>query len=463
MGVDGWSARKWTEEFEKFNILVMTRQIFLDVLIHNFIHISKINLIVFDECHHAVKKDPYVRIMTEFYFKCKDAHRPHILGLSASIISGKCRPGELKKKLKELEVTLNCRVETASDLAEVAKYATDPDEVLLCFNSRPASSKALVIRRRLEDLLKFLDYSVTATTNEKPKKQRRDTDVRNIIEECLEVLDDVSMSSALEAANFAEAELHEMLQNSLTEWERGLVAAARTEIAIFVQECQKELDNGADDRSPKLTTLLDVLSQAFYGGLFKQDEKVCGIIFVQKRSTAVCLSEMINSLKDGLFPQVKCGYIVGHGSITGGQGQGSTNMNTKKQQEVLRRFRKEALNLLVATSVVEEGLDVRRCNLVVRYSFPQTFQSYVQSKGRARSKNSRYLLLVDNEEYAKCRAKLHTYRDIEKELQSICHDRTVPEEDEIELRLKHRCPPYLPFGEDGPRLSVDGSLSLLHK
>ena len=43
--------------------------------------------------------------------------------------------------------------------------------------------------------------------------------------------------------------------------------------------------------------------------------------------------------------------------------------------------RKGDLNVLISTSVVEEGLDVRKCNLIVRYDFPETFRSYVQVVG----------------------------------------------------------------------------------
>ena len=40
-------------------------------------------------------------------------------------------------------------------------------------------------------------------------------------------------------------------------------------------------------------------------------------------------------------------------------------------------------------------MDVQRCNLVVRFDFIQTFRSYVQSKGRARAKPSKFIAMVD--------------------------------------------------------------------
>ena len=115
--------------------------------------------------------------------------------------------------------------------------------------------------------------------------------------------------------------------------------------------------------------------------------------------------------------------------------------------------------------MVEEGLDVPKCNLVVRYDFPLTFQSYVQSKGRARAKrNSRYRLLVEQGEYTEYKKKLEEYCALERELQEICHDREVPDEDAIERRMKHLVPPYRSSeNDDSPEVTVDQSLSLMYR
>lgn len=53
------------------------------------------------------------------------------------------------------------------------------------------------------------------------------------------------------------------------------------------------------------------------------------------------------------------------------------------------------MNLLIATSVGEEGLDIQTCCLVVRFDLPETVASFIQSRGRARMTNSKYVVLLE--------------------------------------------------------------------
>lgn len=38
-----------------------------------------------------------------------------------------------------------------------------------------------------------------------------------------------------------------------------------------------------------------------------------------------------------------------------------------EQKEVISKFRAGNINLLIATTVAEEGLDIKECNIVIRY------------------------------------------------------------------------------------------------
>ena len=53
---------------------------------------------------------------------------------------------------------------------------------------------------------------------------------------------------------------------------------------------------------------------------------------------------------------------------------------------------------MVATAVIEEGLDVAQCNLVIRFNKPHNFSSYMQSKGRARVKGGKALFVLFRDE-----------------------------------------------------------------
>lgn len=82
--------------------------------------------------------------------------------------------------------------------------------------------------------------------------------------------------------------------------------------------------------------------------------------------------------------------------------------------QVLRKFRAHETNLLIATSIVEEGVDIPKCNLVVRFDLPTEYRSYVQSKGRARAPVSNYIMLADSERTKAFEDDLSTYKAIEK-------------------------------------------------
>jgi endoribonuclease Dicer len=68
----------------------------------------------------------------------------------------------------------------------------------------------------------------------------------------------------------------------------------------------------------------------------------------------------------------------------------------------------------VGTSVLEEGIDVPKCNLVVHFNVPQVYRSYVQSKGRARAQDAYYILMIEEDRTERFVKELAQYFEIEQ-------------------------------------------------
>jgi endoribonuclease Dicer len=108
--------------------------------------------------------------------------------------------------------------------------------------------------------------------------------------------------------------------------------------------------------SNKIQRLIQILK------IFSTSEvPLCGIIFVERRYTAYVLMWLIRSCAE--LQNIKSAVITGHQA----QSVSEARMGYKNQNRVISKFRNGEVNLLIATNVAEEGLDIQPCNLVLRY------------------------------------------------------------------------------------------------
>lgn len=170
--------------------------------------------------------------------------------------------------------------------------------------------------------------------------------------------------------------------------------------------------------------------------LADQDPRDCsGIIFVQQRATVGVLCALL-SRHSSISKLFQCGAFVGLSSVACRKYALSELVDLKTQRETLRDFRAGRRTLVIATDVLEEGIDIAACNLVVCFSPPATLKSYIQRRGRARKEQSRFIVMLphDGDE-----TKLNKWPKLEEALlrlyqeedRSLDHIRDVENQEEL--------------------------------
>lgn len=124
-------------------------------------------------------------------------------------------------------------------------------------------------------------------------------------------------------------------------------------------------------------------------------DTLCAIIFCNSNYTARALFDLLSEMSrhDPELKFLKCQFTTDRVADPISEPK-EAEVEHRRQEDVLKRFRMHDCNVLVGTSVLEEGIDLPKCNLVVRWDAPTTYRSYVQCKGRARAAPAYHVILV---------------------------------------------------------------------
>ncbi|KAJ8753073.1 hypothetical protein K2173_011841 [Erythroxylum novogranatense] len=398
MGVDFWDAATWEKEIEKHELLVMTPQILLDGLRHRFFKLDFIKVLIFDECHHARGKHAYACIMSEFYHRqlsFGNSELPRIFGMTASPI--KAKGGKTSssywEKIHELETIMNSKVYTTTSEAVVAhfipysapkfKFYKHIDIPYLIYE--PVEEIIRTLKAQHEGELNHLDLNDLTAESARKKLSK-------IYLNIMYCLNELGVWLAFKAAQFMSLDDTDFLSmgkfGSLSEKiVKDFSAKASLAFENHISTGLNWLD--CDDSSAYLDAgLLTTKTVCLIESLldYRNLKDIRCIVFVERVITAVVVESLLSELLPK-YSNWKTKYIAGNSSRL-------QHQSRKAQDEIVDEFRDGLVNIIVATSILEEGLDVQSCNLVIRFDPSDTICSFIQSRGRARMHNSEYVIML---------------------------------------------------------------------
>jgi Helicase conserved C-terminal domain len=386
--------------------VISTPQILFEALGHGYIQMVMIALLVFDEAHHCVGKHPTKRIMEDFYHDIPPEERPgrvpHILGLSASPITN-AKPGALEA----LELNLNAICKTPTrHLEELQRFVYQPQMFKLVYDDAflPASKELQNLQQVVADFDLSQDpYVKHLKKDESPHSQRMlkmveikgSTNTLDQLKVLLRRTTELDQQVGPWASTyFLHICIHKVRETVKQYQEVAFLLELDLEEEVFLYRLLSAVVGQNNDQtwsdpqghsvSTKATSLLKFLEGEY-------TEDVMGIIFVTERSTAAILAHLISTHSITRNKYAAAPFV---GSSEFPRKRTLVELaDIKAQNAALADFRSGKSNLLVCTSVMEEGVDVSSMNLVIRFDQPSNFRAFIQSRGRARQAQSKFVLM----------------------------------------------------------------------
>ncbi len=377
-GQDSPENRKTT--WRDARVIIMTPQALQNDLIQSSYDLSEVSLVVFDEAHRGVGNYAYT-FVAELYERQGKAVRS--LGLTAS-------PGHQAEHIKTVCENLRLsHVEVRNESSkDVKEYIVSVDSEVHYIRLPPEIE---VLRDILYSIMNDYREPVVEhgfklpegrrlTRNEILRTQRNVRKeigtytkpprnlflvIRNLtaLMRTVHLLEFVGTQGLMPTQRYIQGIREEIRNKKTSKGVQDLVS--KSEFQQFESLLNALISKG--HRHPKADSLLEIVSDQLSVNL---DSRI--LIFTRFRDTAVEVTETLEQLDDA-----RVSRFVGQSSRGSDKG-----FSQKKQVEVLEGFRNNEFNILVATQVGEEGLDIPECNLVIFYDCVPSVVPYIQRKGR---------------------------------------------------------------------------------
>lgn len=390
------------KRWEESQVISATPQTVESDLLNGRYSLKDVSLIVFDECHHAVGSYSYVYLASRYV---KESKFNLVLGLTAS-------PGSDKSKIKEVCENLF--------IQNIIVKSEDDDDVRPYFNPvkidwvkvkmseelekiKESVNKALKIRLKgLKNMgvIKTVSVSKVDILKARGRVQNRIGRSANPPKECFQAISVLSAVINIQhSLELIETQGVSTFNKYISRLRKKKTKAAKSLLLDdnFGRAVRLAFDaerNGWEH--PKLRKLTNILkkelsvdskqtklqSTRYVKNIDENSSKI--IVFTQYRDTLEMIHDKLE--KEG----IKSAKFFGQAAKDGEKG-----LTQKEQKNIIKSFKKGEFDVLISTSVAEEGIDIPAVDLVILYEPVPSEVRMIQRRGRTgRKRTGRVKVLI---------------------------------------------------------------------
>ncbi len=417
--------------FKESKIIVSTPQGLENDIVSNRINFSNVSLLVFDECHRAVKDYSYTWLAKHYK---KHANYPRILGLTAS-------PGSEIEKIKEICSNLSVeaieiRTEEDPDVKPyIQEVKTEYIEVYLTeefkkiqkymidfikIKSKRIEDLQVIKGRKVNTLSKKELLGIQAQLHGDIARGDKNFDVLKSISLLAEIMKMHHALELLESQGITS--LNKYFDKMLEDSKKTKTKAVKNLVMdLYFRSANILVKNLIEEgiEHPKFAKLIELIKP------LKKNEKA--IVFNNFRDNAAKIVEELNKLEN-----VQAELFVGQAKRSG------TGLTQKKQIEMLNKFRNNEFNVIVMTSVGEEGLDIPKVDEVIFFEPVPSAIRHIQRRGRTgrlEKGNVKVLVTKGTRDEAYRWSAFHKERKMYSHLKDLKNKIVLEEENKVQTKL----------------------------
>jgi len=381
------SASSRVKIFQKADIIFSTPQCISNDLKNNLYSLEDVSLLIEDECHRCVKNYAYTFVAKKYQEQSKCFH---VLGLTAS-------PGADKKSIKQICENLGIEdVELRTrDSEDVKEYLQELEVQTIKLDFPEEFQEIHLLLKKIYDLkveelkkrhlLFGVANKITLLECQSRIMNAITTGNKNFnlllgasacalsikLQHALELLE----TQTLYSTKLYLDQLKKQAEQKKSKAVQKLVNSPEFNLSFI--KLNHLIEQGKEH--PKLIALKEIIETEY-----NSNAKTKIIVFAQFRDTVTKICKELNGIKG-----IKAKVFVGQTK------KGETGLNQKEQKEIIGEFSIGKINVLCATSIAEEGLDIPEVNSVIFYEpIPSAIRS-IQRRGRtARLIQGKLIMLI---------------------------------------------------------------------